>query len=157
MTMTMMSYARGPVVAEFRHIDPEGLTDRELLVALAKGQNATHDCVHRIEAQGIARDRMADDKRETLKSEMMTAIGGLETRIDIASGSVKALANSLGAQIEGGGKVKVSAPVSPMDLVKIGATVLGAFGGVILAYQVFAIPVVQFFAALHERLTVVSP
>jgi len=81
-------------VAQFLPINPDGLSDRELLEAAVKGINNTHDCVHRLASETAA-------SHIALKTEMdhvKTEVGDLKTDRDVTNGRIEKLAKMFGAE-----------------------------------------------------------
>lgn len=150
--MEPRSFAAEVRVSDFVPVKTEWPSIEEALADLGRGLNAVHSCVHVGLLAQAARDAAADTKRDELATEVglvKKAVGAVETRVDIAEGSVSALAKAHGATLPQGAKpMKVKADMGWKDIAKIAGTVLSGFGGAILFLQVFGSPVAGFFKAL---------
>lgn len=144
-------------VGEFLRIDPKGKTDRQLLVAALQQAEATHGCLEKHIAVSELAMLAATEAREDLAKKVdgvATAVGGLETRTDILEGGVTALAKAFGGTVHGEArKVKVEAPMSIKDHLKIGGTILGSLAGAVLLYQILWPAIL----ALHNAIMAATP
>lgn len=143
-------------MGEIVTIDTEGMSLEDMVRASLGQGHQLHQCLE----QHIAATRLAEltasDSRAAMATKvegLTTAVGALETRQGVTEGSVAALAKALGGQITeqtGKPKVKVEAPMSWKDVLKVGATVLGALSGFVLFMQIIVPGVAASFEALMK-------
>jgi hypothetical protein len=121
---------------DFTPVEPRGLSDRELQVAVLEAVQRTHECVHRMER----------DVRN-LRSEF----SGFEEWRGIIERRLGTFAQALGIEKKARGeKVRASWRGQPMWKIIVGA--LGSVGGAVMLIQITAPAVVAgakaFWAAL---------
>lgn len=124
-------------MAEFLNIETRGKPIDEALALIAEGLNKTHHCVHTGQAEMRAAHAEATSAREALATKvdgLAGAVGALDTRQDITEGSVSALAQALGGQIQTG-TVRIKAKFGWMDWLKFAGAAGGALAIVIFLVQ----------------------
>lgn len=89
-------------------VEPEGLTDRELMLAMLQATQQTHECVHALQREHrsfATETRQARKNTQAalagIKAEVNTVkkeVGALKTAQDIDSGKVTKLAKVIGSE-----------------------------------------------------------
>lgn len=113
-------------VVKFEHIEPEGLSDRELLESAVHGVNKVHDCVHAFR-----------EEQEGVNRHVTDAIGELKAQQGFTAGQVTTLAKAFGAE-------KLDPGEKPVKLRGIGgwsgwkalATLMMSLSGIVLFYRI---------------------
>jgi hypothetical protein len=164
-------------VTDFPRIDPEGLSDRELILATLKGMEATHACIDGFRAEQVKVNRHASEVRHAQGQELMNLrgdiigvqqsvaevredltgvrgeIGEVKAAQEIADGAVSGLAKALG--------VIKSAPGEKAPKVRgiagwSGWTVFGAMSGLVLAYKIIVPLLEPAFHVIHHAIMAVQ-
>lgn len=112
-------------MTEFVRINPRGKTDRELLLAIADGQNKTHECIHTFQAaQGRFNETLA------------TSVGELKTNQEVDSGRITTLAKLFGAEkVEPGEAKPKGKGIATWSAWKVVGSLGGGITGAGLLYQ----------------------
>lgn len=137
---------------DFARIKPEGLSDRELLIAVANGVNRTHECVHSFQAEQKAVNEEAKRRRLALTKavgDLTTEVGAVKTTQDVDSGRITRLAQLFGAERVAPGETK---PKSHALATWGPLKVLGAIGGVVTSLAVIYRLLVAVAPGLHTFL-----
>jgi len=145
------AYSGEPETMKFDPIDPEGLTDRELMVAAVRGINQVHTCVDDFRTeQGAFNEKFAGDIGDVRAQQLID--GGRITAVNKRLG----VTLSVGENGEVQGLEKVKAAVGSWSVKKtltvLFGVVLPAFSGVVLVLQIFGPPVGEFFVHVWARI-----
>lgn len=76
------SASRSRAVSKFDPVVVKGRALDEVLQAIADAINKTHDCIHRGQEEQAERDRVADEKREAIRKDLVAVRGDVETLKD---------------------------------------------------------------------------
>lgn len=123
----------------FKTIEPQGLTDRELLEAAVHGVNKVHECVDsfRQEQEGVNR-------------HVTDSIGALTARHEMMDGRLSTLAKAFGSEELAPGEKRPKLRVFPhwQDI----ATIFMSVSGAVLAYKVVEPLLEPIFRAIHAAI-----
>lgn len=169
---------KGRALTDFPRIDPEGLSDRELMLATLRGMEATHACIDGFRTeQGLvnihakeARHRQGQELTNLRSdivgvqqsvAEVREELGGVRGEVgevksaqQITDGAVAGVAKALGVMKAGPGerapKVRGLAGWS-------GWTVFGAASGLVLVYKIVVPLLEPALHAIHHAIMAVQP
>lgn len=150
---------KGRALTDFPRIDPDNLSDRELMLATLRGMEATHACIDGFRSEQGVVNREATEKRHSMSNTIASVqgavrvmsgkIGKVEAVQEMDSGRIDKLAKAIGTEKPSPGEEHIK----PKGILGWnGWTVVGASGGLLVLYKIIEPLLEPAFRAINHAI-----